>query len=80
MRTDRLQNKCKKFLMESIQWFLLCQFKALGIQHRPTLYETSNQDTYLQLVPAPPKVLQKFLFRNINPDAIRKEELGSVRS
>ena len=35
MRTDRLQNKCKKFLMESIQWFLLCQFKALGIQHRP---------------------------------------------
>jgi len=53
-----------------------------GTRHpaQTALYETSNQDTYLQLVPAPPKVLQKFLFRNINPDAVRKEELGSVRS
>jgi hypothetical protein len=36
------------------------------------LYETARENIYLQLVPAPPKVLQKLLFKNINPDALRK--------
>jgi hypothetical protein len=48
----------------------------VGIQHKVISYETAKENIYLQLVPAPPKVLQKLLFRNINPDALRKEELG----
>jgi hypothetical protein len=48
----------------------------VGIQHKVILYETAKENIYLQLVPAPPKVIQKFLFKNINPDALRKEELG----
>jgi len=49
---------------------------VVGIQHRVILYKTTNVDIYLQLIPAPPKVLQKFLFRNINSGSLGKEELG----
>lgn len=59
------------FLTELI--LLLClSHITVGTMHGVTSYEA---DMYLQLVPAPPEVLQKLFFRNIHPDALRKKEL-----